>query len=343
MPPEATQLLIFGCNHQRTPLEVREQMALDEAGADSLSKALAQHPEIRESALLNTCNRVELYLVTTAALKREELAAEIAAASGFPALGILEYAYELLNREAIEHAFKVASGLDSQMIGETEILGQMKAAYAEAQSRESIGPQLHRLFQKSFQAAKWARTETRIGTGQVSIGNIAVELAARIYGRLSISRTLVVGSGKVGSEVAKAFRSRGVACMSIASRTPERAEKLSREVDGLLIPFKTWADSLPYVDIGIFATAASEPILTVEMLQRTLAKRPHRPLFLIDLALPRDIDAPVADIENVYLYNLEDLAAIANENLRSRQMEVDYCLKHLRSRAEHTAQRMELT
>ena len=164
--------------------------------------------------------------------------------------------------------------------------------------------------------------------------NVAVELATRIFGRLKVSRTLVVGSGEVGREVARAFRSRGVACISIASRTPERAESLSREIDGLVIPYSTWEESLPYIDIAIFATSAPEVILTEEKLRTALGKRPQRPIFLIDLAVPRDIDAAINRMGTCYLYNLEDLAAIANENLASRQQEVDACRSSLRERAQ---------
>jgi len=236
----------------------------------------------------------------------------------------------------------VASGLDSQMVGETQILGQMKGSYAQAVKDNSVGPVLHRLFQKAFQAAKWARTETKIGTGQVSIGNVAVELASRIFGKLTVSRTLVIGSGEVGQEVAKAFRSRGVACMSIASRTTERADVLAKEVDGLVIPFSTWMESLPYTDIGIFATSSPTALLDKLSSLEAMKKRPRRPLFLIDLAMPRNIDQSVEDLDNIYLYNLEDLADIANENLLNRKREVESCLKHLDTKAQYLWDKLRL-
>jgi glutamyl-tRNA reductase len=260
----------------------------------------------------------------------------------FPLKEFLDHAYVHENLHAINHAFRVAAGLDSQMVGETQILGQMKSSYAEAIKQKMVGSVLHKFFQKSFQAAKWARTETKIGTGQVSIGNVAVELATRIFGKLVVSRTLVVGSGEVGREVAKAFRSRGVACMSIASRTHERAEELSREVDGLIIPFNSWQDTLPYVDIGIFATSAPMSILDKATLQNVLGRRSRKPLFLIDLAMPRDIDPSAADLSNLYLYNLDDLADIANENLQNRRKEVDACLIELEHKAHYTWKSMKL-
>jgi glutamyl-tRNA reductase len=311
-------------------------MALSADGVKALQEQLKAHQDIREAAVLSTCNRLEIYAVTDAAHCEKDIAGFLESINGFPVDDFFQHAYVHENLEAVRHSFEVAAGLDSQMVGETQILGQMKNSYATAIEEKTVGPVLHRFFQKSFQAAKWARTETKIGSGQVSLGNVAVELATRIFGKLTVSRTLVLGSGDVGREVAKAFRSRGVACMSIASRTHERAEELAREVDGLLIPYNTWIDSLPYVDVGIFATSASQHLLDRSRLASILAKRPRKPLFLIDLALPRDIEASAATLPNLYLYNLDDLANIANENLKSRQKEVDICLAELARKASYT-------
>lgn len=333
MATDSPRLLTLGCNHHRTPLEIRERLALTREGVDQLQQSLKEHPGLSEAAVLNTCNRMEIYAVSQNGSGRQDLADLLARIKEFPVEEFLAHAYSLENLEAVKHAYRVASGLDSQMVGETQILGQMKASYAEAVENQLAGPVLHRFFQKAFQAAKWARSETRIGNGQVSLGNVAVELATRIFGRLTVSRTLVVGSGEIGREVAKAFRSRGVACMSIASRTPERAENLARSVDGLIIPYATWKDHLPYTDIAIFATSSPNHLCTAEEIALALGKRPRRPLFLIDLAVPRDVDAAAANLENLYLYNLEDLSAIANENLRSREKEIQACLAELEKKA----------
>lgn len=317
-------------------------MALSNEGVRSLQDGLRQHPAVREAAILNTCNRIEIYAVSQNGDWREAVAQLLGEINGFPVNEFLEHAYCFENLDAVKHAYRVAAGLDSQMVGETQILGQMKNTYADAIEQQTIGPVLHRFFQKCFQAAKWARTETKIGVGQVSLGNVAVELAVRIFGRLTVSRTLVIGSGEAGRDVAKAFRSRGVACMSIASRTHQRAEALAREVDGLLIPFNTWEDTLPYVDIGIFATSAPHCLLDREMIEHRLGKRPRKPLFLIDLAVPRDIQPEVAELPNVYLYNLEDLATIANENLKSRQEEMASCVIELEKKAHYLWERLKL-
>jgi len=342
MPTEPPRLVVVGCNHQRTPLEIRERMALGTAGVRRLQEQLKAQVHASEVAVLSTCNRLEIYAVTRSGAWKREVATALHRVNGFPVDEFMTHAYAHENLDSVRHAFLVAAGLDSQMVGETQILGQMKSAYAEATQDQSIGPVLHRFFQKSFQAAKWARTETKIGSGQVSLGNVAVELATRIFGRLTVSRTLVIGSGEVGREVAKALRSRGVACMSIASRTHERAERLAREVDGLLIPYRNWEETLPYVDIGVFATSAPGFLLDREAIARALERRLRRPLFLIDLAVPRDIDPAAAELPNLYLYNLEDLAKIANENLSNRQLEVEACRKALAERARHTWQHLRL-
>jgi glutamyl-tRNA reductase len=333
MPAEAARLSITGCNHHQTPFEIRERLALSPQQSLTILKQLRAHPDVHECAVLCTCNRLEVYAVHSVRDWNGLLREVLGSLGTFPCEAFLGRAYQHLNLDAIRHAFKVAAGLDSQMVGETQILGQMKVSYAEAIAHQSIGPLLHRFFQKAFQAAKWARSETKIGTGQVSLGNVAVELACRIFGRLTVSRTLVIGSGEAGRDVARAFRSRGVACMSIASRTAERASALAHEVDGLIIPFANWQDSLPYTDIGIFATSAPSAILTRDVLETRFAKRLTKPLFLIDLAVPRDIDPTIADLPNVYLYNLDDLALIANENLHSREQEINACLAELDRRA----------
>ncbi len=336
MSTDSPRLVTIGCNHHKTPLEIRERLALSAENVDHLHAELKEHAAFKEAAVLNTCNRIEIYAVSKNGAYAGHIAELLQNIDGFPVDEFLEHAYIHEDLAAVYHGFKVASGLDSQMVGETQILGQMKSSYATATETKVIGPVLHRVFQKSFQAAKWARTETKIGTGQVSLGNVAVELATRIFGKINLSRTLVVGSGDAGRDVAKAFHSRGVTAISIASRTHANAEKLADEIEGLVIPFNTWEESLPYVDIGIFATSAPGFILSQETISKILAGRKRKPLFLIDLALPRDIEGSSGNLPNVFLYNLDDLSEIANENLRNRQKEVESCLHELQRKAEYT-------
>lgn len=340
MPPAESHLVVVGCNHQRTPLEVRERIAIPSEQRQALAAHINALPSVRESTLLHTCNRIEVYAHVSNPADFAQLHALICQHNGCPPDEWQRYAYTLTAEAAITHAFTVAAGLDSELVGETEILGQMKDAYQLACKSGKVGARLHRLFQKAFQAAKWARTHTTIGQGQVSLGNVAVDLAQRIFGRLIVSRTLVIGAGDVGRDVAKAFRSRGVACLSVANRTAESAQALAAQVDGLVIPFSNWQDHLPYSDIVILATSAPQPILAVHAIEAALAKRNNRPLFLIDLAVPRDVEPAAADLANIFLYNFHDLSTIANENLQARIAEVESCRATLALKASRLARSM---
>ena len=219
------------------------------------------------------------------------------------------------------------------MIGETDILGQMKQAYARAKETHCTGTILNRLFEKSFQAAKSVRTKTKIAHGQVSIGNIAVDLGNRIFGNLSNSRVLLVGSGDVAEKTAQSLKSRGVADITVTSRKFENAHILAHKFGGAAIEFSDFVPQLKRFDIVISSTAASETIIDQNMIKDTLKNRPDQPFFLIDLALPRDIDPGVDAFENVYLYNLDDLSAIANENIEMRKAEIDQARQILKAHA----------
>lgn len=329
-------LILLGCNHHDTPLEIREQVALSHDDVTSLRSLIIKKAGIREALILNTCNRVEFYIVAESDNVETRILDQWKQCKSFDPRLLSDHLYKYEGQQAVEHLFQVAAGLDSQMIGETEIFGQVKDAYHASCTDHAAGKVLHKLFQKAFQNGKWARTHTGITQGQISLGNVAVELAQRIFGRLDNCKSMVIGSGDIGRDVAKALRSRGVGEMFIASRTAERARSVADEVDAEVIPFANWDEQLHYIDIAIFATSAPEPILTPERLNDPFQKRALSPLFLIDLAVPRDIDTEIADFENVYLYNLEDLAAIANENLKLRETEVRRCREILNERANYT-------
>ncbi len=325
---------VVGCNHHSTPLEIREQIALTPEALDRLRKALAEDSQLLESYVLHTCNRLEIYAAGEPSSTAERLQSHLLAATGFTADTLAQYTYLHTEQQAIRHLFEVASGLDSQLIGETEILGQVKTAYAESVHSRLVGKTLHRVLQKTLQAAKWARTHTAIGQGQVSLGNVAVELAERIFGKLGKARTLVVGSGEIGREVARALHSRGASAIAVTSRRLENATTLAREVEGETIPFASWTEKLRFVDIAIFATSAPGTILTLESIEALMEIRGDEPLFLVDLAVPRDVDPRIGEMESVFLYNFEDLAEIANRNRALREAEVTRCQKMLADRAE---------
>jgi len=327
-------LFLLGASHHTAPLAVREKLALDAARAGTLAARLRETAGIREFALINTCNRVELYGVARSPAEFAALRAMLCAITGCTP-DELDAAVALRqNHEAIAHLFAVASGLDSQIVGETEILGQVKEAYDTALEQHWTGPVLNRVFQKTFQAAKHIRTHTAIGAGQISIATVAVDLAGRIFGELSGTRVLVVGAGEIGLKTVQAFQSRGATSITVASRTLAKAEEAAALSGGWAMSLAELPEAVAAADIIASSTSSPDFILTREMIAAGIKRRPARPLFLIDLALPRDVDPAAAQLPNVFLYNLDDLAKIAGENLAQREAEVAKCRTIL---AERTA------
>jgi glutamyl-tRNA reductase len=326
-------LFVLGTSHHATPLEVRERFALTQPEALELQKLLHQHEGIIECLVLNTCNRLEIYGLADCVERVEEIRGLFCDTQKVPEKLFSQYAYSHNNLETLQHVLEVSAGLDSQMVGETDILGQLKQAYATAHEADCTGKVLNRLFEKSFQAAKAARTQTGITRGQVSVGNVVVDLASRIFGKLNYSRVLLVGSGEVSEKTAQALKSRGVADISVSSRTYENAHKLAHGLGGTAIDFEDFEAELGYFDIIICSTAAPSTLLSKEVMASTMKQRPERPCFLIDLALPRDVAPAVAELENVYLYNLDDLSSIANENLEARNAEIEKAREILKKHA----------
>lgn len=326
-------LFVLGCSHHRTPLEVRERFAISTDEAKALQDAISKLEQIRECLVLGTCNRMEIYGYADSPEAADTVRDEFCERYGISSSLFDQHAFRHTSLDALQHAFEVSTGLDSQMIGETEILGQMKDAYAQAKAAQTTGTVLNRLFEKSFQAAKAARTQTGITKGQVSIGNVAIDLASRIFGNLTHSRVLLLGSGEVGELTAHALKNRGVSDISVSSRTFENAHRLAHEFGGAAIDFEDFINQIHRFDIIISSTAAPGCILTPKAIKQALRKRPAQPLFLIDLAMPRDVDPHVDKLENVYLYNLDDLSTIANENLAQREGEIDKARSILKTQA----------
>jgi glutamyl-tRNA reductase len=318
----ADGLFVLGATHHTAPLAVREKLALDAAQAQALHAELAILPGLREFALLSTCNRVEFYGVAAEADIAARVQAAFCARQKFDATEFEKIRLRLHGRETVRHLLEVAAGLDSQMLGETEIFGQVKEAYATAQKSGSAGPVLNRVFQKAFQAAKHVRTHTGITEGQVSVANVAVELALTIFGGLDSARVLLLGAGEIGEKTARAFQSRGAAALTVASRRFERAMELATALGASAMPFEQREARLAEFDVVLCATSAPGAIVALEAAASAMKKRPARPLFFIDLALPRDVEAAVGGLENVFLYNLDDLAKIAEENRAARETEI---------------------
>lgn len=323
MPENNPYLFLLGSSHRTAPLEVRESFALGDESAQKLYQQLKTAPGLNECLILSTCNRVEIYGVADRQSSREQFELSLQSANGFDTKAFLQHSEWLTGEAVVQHAFEVAAGLDSQMVGETEILGQIKDSYAGAADFAATGPVLNRLFQKSFQAAKWARTHTGIGRGQISIGNVATDLAQRVCGELPDISVLLIGTGEVAEKTTQSLVSRGVNRVTVAGRNLINARKLADEFNGPCINLQDAPRVLVYHDIVICSTAAPGSILLKADIAPALKQRPTRPLFAIDLALPRDIEPAASKLSNVYLYNLDDLAAIANENLKARQAEVE--------------------
>jgi glutamyl-tRNA reductase len=313
---------------------VREKLSLGAENEAALQAELAGLPGLREFAVLNTCNRIEFYGVAADAEAAAKVEAAFCSRQHFDAADFVKFRMDLRGREVLQHLVEVAVGLDSQMLGETEIFGQLKEAYAAAQARKSTGPVLNRVFQKAFQAAKHVRSSTAITVGQVSVANVAVELALNIFGTLAEARILLLGAGDIGEKTAKAFQSRGAATLTVSSRHIERAAELAAQLGASALPFEQREARIADFDVIVCSTAAPNTVVSTVATAMAMRKRPARPLFYIDLALPRDVETGVAGIQNVFLYNLDDLAKIAEENRAAREAEIAKCRALLSERVD---------
>jgi glutamyl-tRNA reductase len=325
-------LFVIGVTHNQAPLDVRERLA--PTSPEALRADIAAVPGLSEFAVLSTCNRIEFYGVAADTNAAGSVQAAYCARQNFSAPEFERIRFLLSGREAALHLFEVASGIDSQLLGENEIFGQVKEAYAAAQSGGSTGPVLNRVFQKAFQAAKHVRTHTGIASGQVSIASVAVELAGDIFGDLAGARVLVLGTGEVGEATAKAFRSRGAGDLAVAGRNRDRAEGVASGLGAGVVHFDEKDSRLADYDIVVCSTAAPAAVLSTSAISAAMRKRPARPLLLIDLALPRDVEVSAAYLQNVFLYNLDDLAKIAEQNRSEREADVARCRAILSERAD---------
>lgn len=325
MENHAPILFLLGASHHTAPLAVREKLTLDGPRSYELAARLRQTPGLREFALLSTCNRVELYSVAATPEAIDAARRSLGEVTGCSPADLAGVVVQRNNHEAIEHLFAVAAGLDSQILGEAEILGQVKDAYHQALEQQWTGPVLNRVFQKTFQAAKHLRTHTAVGEGQISIATVAVDLAGKIFGDLAPVRILVVGAGEIGLKTVQAFQSRGAKSITVASRTLSKAEEAVAQNGGWAASLEELPEVIANADIVATSTSAPYAVVTREMAAFAMKRRPQRPLFLIDLAVPRDVEPEAGNISDVYLYNLDDLARIAESNLAQRQAEVAKC------------------
>lgn len=324
-------LVALSATHRTAGLDARAAFAVGDDGIARFYDA-ARRLGLREAALLATCNRLECYVVGDEAAALHARAA-LADAVGAGADALDAHLRPLPGRDAVEHLFAVTAGLDSQMLGEVEIAGQVKDAYADALGRGMTGPVLNRVFQRAFQAAAWARTHTGIGQGQVSLGNVAVDLAERVFGPLAEARVLVLGTGDAGRRVAQALVSRGAGRVTVASRSLDRALSLAGELGGAASEIAGALARAHDHDIVVGCSSVERPLLSRETARESLLRRDGRPWLLIDLGVPRNLDPACRELPGAYLADLDDLAAVANANQRAREEEAGRARTALADRA----------
>jgi len=317
-------IIVVGLSHHTAPLEIREKLAFSSSGIESPLRELTSLPDITEGVIVSTCNRVEVYA------RARDMAAGIARVKrflagrgGIPFSSLEPHLYGYHGEKAVRHVFRVAASLDSLVIGEPQILGQVKAAYGYAAEYGASGLILNRLLHKAFSVAKRIRTETRIASSAVSVAFAAVELAKKIFDDLAGKTVLLVGTGEMGELAARHFVTAGAGEVMVANRTFERAERLATEFSGRPVRFDDLSDHLHKADIILSTTGAPRYIIGPAAVSEALRRRKQRPMFFIDIAVPRDIDPAVNDLENVYLYNTDDLRGVVESNLEQRAREAE--------------------
>jgi len=316
-------LFLLGVSHRTAPVDVRERLDFSSRDLGAAVEELAAKRSAAEAVVLSTCNRSEIYVASPdPSQARVEIIDFLGDYHHMPPETLMPHVFERGDAAAARHLFRVASGLDSLVVGEPQILGQVKGALQAALERRCTGPILSRLFHWSFNVGKRVRTETALGEGAVSVGYAAVALARKIFGRLEGRQVLVVGAGEISTLTAQHLRAQGVGSIYVASRTRAHAESLAAAVGGHPIDWASWQSAISSVDIVVTATGAQRPILTRADVEGVIGRRPN-PLFIIDIAVPRDVDAAVGDIEQVFLYNVDDLQTIVQENLSRRGAEVE--------------------
>jgi len=308
-------LFTVGVNHTTAPIDIRENVAFQNEKLGHALRDLSLHG-IHEAAILSTCNRTEVYCNTT---DPQKALAWLAQYHQLKPQNIEPYMYTLPSQDAVKHAFRVASGLDSMVLGEPQILGQMKQAVKIAESAGTLGTLLHKLFQRTFAVAKEVRSNTEIGANSLSMAAASVKLAQRIFGDLQRQKVLLIGAGEMIELCAEHFATQKPASMTIANRTLERAQDLAQRISGNAILLADLPDRLSEFDIVITSTASTLPIVGLGMVERAIRARKHKPMFIVDLAVPRDVEPEAGELDDVFLYTVDDLASVVQEGLVNRQ------------------------
>lgn len=317
------EIVIVGLNHRSAPIDVRESVAFENAYLREALASLQHFPSIDEGVILSTCNRVE---VVAAAADHTTALSDISRFLGEQkahrhAGSLDEHVYTYHGAEAVRHLFRVAASLDSMVVGEPQILGQLKEFYDAAQQAGTVGTLLHRLFHRSFSVAKRVRSETGIGNGAVSVSSVAVDLAKRIFDRFDDKTVMLIGAGKMGDLMARQLQAQGARRLMVTNRSFERAVALAERIQGSPIRFEDYPQYLKMADLVIGCTGAPEVLIDAAMVEKVLRERKYQAMFFIDIGDRRNFEAKINDLDNVYLYNLDDLKSVAEENLQERANE----------------------
>ncbi len=338
--PGDRRLVLLGINHNTAPVEIRERLAIPAGRLADATRTLLHQPGIHEGLILSTCNRVELLTMQDAVAGKVDLPRFLHEYFSVPAATLTPHLYELREREAVRHLFRVASSLDSMVVGEPQILGQVKESYTIAREVGAVQSSLEALLQRTFAVAKKIRNETKIGSNSVSIASVAVDLARKIFGSLTGKTVLLVGAGKMSELAARHLIQQGAATLLVANRTEARAEKLAAEFHGIVIPFDDLYAQADRADIVITSTGAPQKIFGRSHGQHFLERRRHRPMFFIDIAVPRDVDPRMNEVEGCFVYDIDDLQQVAQANLEDRGREAQAAEAIVASEVEKYQQRL---
>ncbi|MDQ3913413.1 MAG: glutamyl-tRNA reductase [Actinomycetota bacterium] len=308
---------VAGMSHRSAPIEVREKVAFSPCAARSFLQRLKENGTVAEAVLISTCNRTELYMVVEDEGAKEQLLRSLAAEKEIGYGSLKRHSYWLKDDDAVRHLYRVASSLDSMVLGEDQILGQVREAYRAATEELCTGPVLNRLFHTSLRVGKKIRSETGLGYRSLSVPRVAVKLAEEVFGTLEGRSALVLGAGEMSDLVLKHLKSGGVAELKVSNRTPARAESLAERVGGIAVSFDALAEEIPEVDVVVSSTGSGKWVVGSEAVAGALARR-EEPLFFIDIAVPRDVDPMVQNLEGAYLYDVDDLQAVVDRNSHNR-------------------------
>ncbi len=329
-------LAVIGINHKTAPVEIREKLSFPANKTIEANRQLKESLLLKESLILSTCNRMEIYAVGDR--DNDYVAGIKSFLSRYHGLNISEYEdriYVRKDREAVEHLFGVAAGLDSMIIGEMEISGQVKKAYQDARESLATGKALNRLFEKALNTAKKIRTKTLIGKGAISVSSVAVRMAEKILGNLHDKTALIIGTGAVGEKLLLHLKKNGIGSILVTNRTLATAHDVAGRFAATAVAFEVFLDRLTDVDIVIVSTGAPHRVIRTNDITSLMPRRKQRPLFIIDLAVPRNVDENVNKLDNIYLYNIDDLEKIVNENIGFRRGELDSCFEIVKSSADN--------